>query len=482
MNIKKEYGSQVSIVPWFEILRGGGSFGKLEAYGAATVQYKSDSELKMSISGSFFKPETQKPWFYVTPKTQAAEYGFSQNEDGWWVSANGGVPDSEAVLRFDFDSHEEREFALSIEWSSEKGYDYCIICKLDSTNEQWETLGYNDSGEGSYKFTTTIPSGKHFLHIKYVKDYSTDHGDDCIRVKILTSPEGDGVNWASDRLKAWVSVNGVDYPMGVYVPTTLMGRHDAAGDIVEIEAYSLLYLAKRTKLEETLVFRGGENYIGCIQTLLRLAGITWYEADSTEYTLSCDREWEVGTEVLTIINELLSEINFRSAWVDLCGKVRLTKYSAPDHTNIKHIYNADEYSVISEEYTLSNDSFGKANVFRCVCSNPDLSGPFVATSENSDPKSAFSTVNVGARILHIENVDNIPSQAALQEKANELLVKSKLTTEEIEFETALIPEHEAFDVVALDNGGLTGIFEETEWSCSLEYSGKMTHRAKRVIL
>jgi hypothetical protein len=56
------------------------------------------------------------------------------------------------------------------------------------------------------------------------------------------------------------------------------------------------------------------------------------------------------------------------------------------------------------------------------------------------------------------------------------------TTETIQFETALNPMHTTYDTVALDTGGESGIWAETEWRMVLDASGIMTHRAERVVI
>jgi hypothetical protein len=89
-------------------------------------------------------------------------------------------------------------------------------------------------------------------------------------------------------------------------------------------------------------------------------------------------------------------------------------------------------------------------------------------------------VNIG-RVLHSEKVDNIPSQAALQERANAMRDKSMQTTEEIEFYTAIAPVHTPHDVVAIQTGGASGIFAETGWKITLSPDSDMQHRARRVI-
>lgn len=290
----------------------------------------------------------------------------------------------------------------------------------------------------------------------------------------------DDINFLSDRLRPVMIINGKEYPLGVFVVTTETDTVYGNIEMVEIEAYSLLYLVKRKKTEERLSIKAGENYVTQIITLLNACGINDIEADASEFVFSSVREdWDIGTSYLEIVNQLLDEINYNPAWVNLNGTVRLTRYAVPSIDNVNHVYSAGEYSVIESSYSRTTDRYGKYNVFRVFCENPDMEEPMVAISENNSVDSPFSTVYIG-RILYNEQVDNIPSQSALQDYADKLKYKSMQETETIEFYTAPSPDHAAYDVVALDNGKMAGIYMETEWRLPMSPDARMTHKARRI--
>lgn len=292
-----------------------------------------------------------------------------------------------------------------------------------------------------------------------------------------------GLDLYTDRLRPVASLNGTDYPLGVYVVTTAERREDDPDGrrVYAVEGYSPLYLAKRKKIETRLSISAGVNYIAEITTLLATAGITDISAAATAYTMATAREdWDVGTPVLEIVNALLSEISYRPAYVDLDGKVRLEKYAAPTADKIDHIYAAGEASVILPTYKITDDRFDKANVFIVRCDSPDREALLTATAENNSAESPYSTVKIG-RVLHVEDIDNVPSQAALQERADMLRDQSMQAEEEIEFSTALAPDHHPHSVVAVDVGGASGVFSEVGWRIRMEAGATMTHTARRIV-
>ena len=158
----------------------------------------------------------------------------------------------------------------------------------------------------------------------------------------------------------------------------------------------------------------------------------------------------------------------------------MTKYVDPGQDDVDHTYRADGESIITADYSYSDDTFDKANVFKLYCQNPEFPEPLSATAVNDDAASPFSTVSLGARVLYVESVDNVPDQATLQAKADEMMRKSKYRTETVEFTTAIAPGHKTFDTLAIDNGEITGLYRETEWRMELAAGGYMTHKAERV--
>ena len=65
--------------------------------------------------------------------------------------------------------------------------------------------------------------------------------------------------------------------------------------------------------------------------------------------------------------------------------------------------------------------------------------------------------------------------------ADTLRMKSLISSEVVTFDTAINPEHSVFNVVALNNDTLQGIFAEVSWTMYLSASALMTHKARRAL-
>lgn len=485
-----------------EVLRNGGVYTTLTPVRPVEVECTSDSELKMSMRGTFLPvnagelPDSTLEYTVQVNGVDGASYGFSlDTSTGMYVSGNKGIANSAAVARIAITAERSCVMVLSCKNAAEKNCDYGVVYKVDTDGGVTNTVAAADVLQ-SYKGVThtdavdleiAIPAGTHFVDVKFLKDGSQNTEPDTFSFAIKGVTEKNtikkGILWVTDRIRPVLIVNGEEYSVGRYIATTPCEKRENGITVWEIEAYSVLYLASRVCVEENYRISAGTNYIAAIQGLLRTAGITEYEADATTLVLAADRaDWTVGTPVLRIVNALLAEINYDPAWVDLKGKVHLTKYKAPSMDAIDHIYNAGQNSIIEDAYTVSSDYFDKANVFRCVCTSPDLDAPLSAEAENNDENSPFSTVSMGIRILDYEEVESVPDLATLQERVQNKLTKSLQAKEEITFITALAPEHGVYDTVAIGLDGVTGIYRETAWSMTLDASGNMRHTAERVVL
>lgn len=292
-----------------------------------------------------------------------------------------------------------------------------------------------------------------------------------------------GVDFVTDTLRVECTVNGEAYPLGRYIVTTEQPARRGGVDVVQIEAYSLLWILKQCKTETVRTWTAGTAYTAVIGELLTEAGLTDYDIEPSTAVLATDRaDWDMGTEYIEIINDLLAEINYNPIFADFSGTIRATKYEAPSLDTVTHTYKEGRDSVIAADYETEADRFDRANVFIAICDNPELDTVLRAEAVNADPSSPYSTVTLGRRIPRIERVDNTPSLADLQDTADRMRAESLQTTETVEIVTAIMPDHGANETLLVQVGGITGIYRETGFEITLSATGQMKHRGRRVIV
>lgn len=295
----------------------------------------------------------------------------------------------------------------------------------------------------------------------------------------------DDVDLLSDELQPIMIVDGSEAPLGVFRAATVQNTYDRYGQRWSIEAYDRCWQVQQQRTEGILHLAADTPYLTAVQQLLTTAGLKLILAIPSSATLTTDREdWEPGTDLLTICNQLLAEINYAPIWFDGRGICRLEPQSTPTGGTIDHAYSSTDLQLepITDDRTQELDIFSAANVFIRICSNPDLPAPLTATAVNDSPTSSISTVRRKMRILDVATVDNVASQADLQELANRLRNESMHATRVITFYSLASAAHGVGDILSIDDPDIGGLWQETAWSITLAAGELMRHTAKRVVI
>lgn len=303
-----------------------------------------------------------------------------------------------------------------------------------------------------------------------------------MRGEFLFNPN---VNYVTDELRPVVIIDGVEHFYGVYKIVTRYSTLSESGVQRDtIEAYDRTIALGWTKLEKRDFWKAGTSYDTIIGHYLSAAGIVNAYVVPSGATLQSDREdWDIGTDLRTIVNTLLQEINYESLWFDLNGVAQVVPYKTPDSSLIQHQYNGQTgLAVVAPEGTSEIDLYNKPNVFIAILNNPEYEKPLIATAENDAPSSKLSTVNRGLRIPEVVFVQNIASEDALQLYVNRLRNESLQTSEYVGIQTAIMPGHQVGDVVGLVHPAATGVFREISWSFVMQAGTYMNHKLQRIVI
>lgn len=298
----------------------------------------------------------------------------------------------------------------------------------------------------------------------------------------LINPDYDPLK---DELQPVLIINGQETPLGVYDCATLSYSGEEASRRINIEAYDRCWKIKSTRAEEVLHFNAGTKYMAAVEQLLTGAGISLIMRIDSEAVFPADREdWDIGTDYLIIINDLLKEMNYNPLWFDASGYAHIEPYAPSSSAGIKRNYSARDIRRLPmlpgcEEET---DIFSAPNVFVCICSNADRTTSLVATSVNDSPMSSKSVFRRGRRIAEVIKVDQIADQAALQAYADRLKTESMVANQAVTFYVPAEGGHGMQDVIAVDHPDVGGIYMETGWNLTMAPGESMTITAKRTVM
>ena len=132
------------------------------------------------------------PTFTVN-SISGAQYGFSSTGSGYYESANKGVDSSFAICRVNFTIPTSTTVYFDCINYAESNYDYGIISKLDtalSLSTSADSSSYyekNFKGSSSSSVQTvsmSMPSGTHFVDVKFIKDHSQSENNDSLKFQV----------------------------------------------------------------------------------------------------------------------------------------------------------------------------------------------------------------------------------------------------------------------------------------------------------
>lgn len=293
-------------------------------------------------------------------------------------------------------------------------------------------------------------------------------------------------NAFTDELQPILTINDVSYKLGIFVPVSVNPSYDEVADeeTLAIEAYDRAWYVQTTTGKERVYLKKGTKYIGAIESLLAASGISLIKRKTEcNDVLSEDREdWDLGTDYLTIVNDLLKEINFKELWFDDTGSAVLEQITTPTVAHIQHNLDAREVtSLVHPGLSRKTDFYKTPNIFICVCDNPEKSATLKAIARNTNQYSPLSIQRRGREIVELVTVNNIASQNALQRYADQLLFDSMMTGETIEVDSNLLPGWGIGDVVSLHYKDVHALCVSRSWNMQLKAGGTMSHTLEKIV-
>lgn len=136
---------------------------------------------------------------YEVSQASGASYGFNMNSNGYYESNNKGKASSTALSVVNMNLPVECTVKFTVINYAESGYDFGLLSNIDTTlstsasadssNVYWS--GKNNNNSSPQDVTYTIPSGEHFIYVKYFKDSYTDSNNDSLQFKVTITPNED---------------------------------------------------------------------------------------------------------------------------------------------------------------------------------------------------------------------------------------------------------------------------------------------------
>ena len=145
-----------------------------------------------AISGEDpFAPDA--PFTYQVNPVDGADYGFAINADGYYESQNKGVNYSYAICRISLDVKTACDITFDVINYAESNYDYALFSELNTAlglSYTADSSGVKENFKGRQSATVVnvvyanVPTGNHFIDIKFIKDQSQHSNNDSVQFKV----------------------------------------------------------------------------------------------------------------------------------------------------------------------------------------------------------------------------------------------------------------------------------------------------------
>ena len=128
---------------------------------------------------------------YNVDTSVSTSYTFELNANDYYESTNKGINNSYALCKLNISAPLDSVLYLDCINSGESNYDYGILSNLDSTltnNSSADSSYYKSfkglSNENIQTVSYNIPAGEHYIYIKFIKDSSSNDGNDSLQFQV----------------------------------------------------------------------------------------------------------------------------------------------------------------------------------------------------------------------------------------------------------------------------------------------------------
>ncbi|MDF2609042.1 MAG: hypothetical protein K0R92_516 [Lachnospiraceae bacterium] len=342
-----------------------------------------------------------------------------------------------------------------------------IKYEYDLLNKEDKKIGALSEVEGSYSFNSEAV-------IKGTGRF------------ILNEKEYKNIDFLSERIKPYyclkVGSEWIRWAQGIYLMNSPDRNEQDGGIYRNIEAYDKSIILKEDKVDTRYFIAAGTIYTDAVRDLILSSGINKISIQESSLVLTVDKEYEIGTSKLDIINNLLNSINYNSVWFDNNGFCVVRKYINPKERSYEFVYKTDNNSITTYGSSETIDAFSIPNKFIRYVENPETDY-MISIFINDKASNPLSTVSRGRTITDIEAINDIPDQATLDDYVKRIANEKSKVIGGIKFNTLPMPHHSFLDCLYIKNTTLdiSEKFIETAWSINTSVNGLMSHTCRKVV-
>lgn len=253
---------------------------------------------------------------------------------------------------------------------------------------------------------------------------------------------GQGIDWLSDRVRITYDpgIPGAEpWPVGTFMFSSPVEQYTPFG-----LRYAVTLTPKTSVIDSATVPAGfsipaGTPTVEAIVGLIESTGETRIAATESDSVTRSLMVWPEGATKLTVINDLLTSINYWALWCDGSGQFRVEPYVAPGDRPVVFDFASGARSITRPEYEREFDQATVPNVFRVYAEGDEDMPPIVGEAVNEDPASPYSIPSRGFEVGPPPERVEVTTQAEADALAQRRLLDGMSPVSRLTAEHALVP-------------------------------------------
>lgn len=287
---------------------------------------------------------------------------------------------------------------------------------------------------------------------------------------------GDLIDWLQNRFRPWVSVNGIRWNLGVYVPASPDFKYLASGG-VQVD----VTVGDRTTLMSTLITGATASYpAGTVVTdlvnalVFTCTGDTQTNIVPSSKTLSSPLTENPYVSYQQVANDLLHAIGYNPIWCDGDGVFSSEPWVDPSTQAPDVVFAEGSSAIHSADFEVTQDTNAVPNRVICRTTGDATNPGMESIATNEDDSSPYSYNNRGGQWIttYYDGV-TAADQASLDAIAAKNLKLNSTPPWYVSVSHATVPLV-GRQVVQFTSAGIDRQVTVNEWSVSLTPGSLMT--------
>lgn len=249
------------------------------------------------------------------------------------------------------------------------------------------------------------------------------------------------VDWASDRVRIWWQVEGVDpWPLATMLLDRVVRRESATGTTWRVDLLDkLTVLAQETM--GTTSYPSGTLVTDTVAALIEGAGEHALAVTASGAALTGGLSWvaQDAPTRLRIINDLLAAAGYRGVYCDGLGQYRVEPYARPQDRLPVWTFREGEWAIHSPAWERTQDGHAVINRLRCLSQAGAEETPLEVVVENMNPASSWSIPTRGRVLSRTDTGIEATSVEALTAIAAQRLLAASSPTATLTISHAPLP-------------------------------------------